>query len=231
MEIQPIHQKSDASLRKVNETIKQPIPQLHFVTSLIAPRGSGKTDAIINLMLNRDAWYRKFHRVYMFCPTYLNQEKLSRLKLNPERVFTECNAETFQECLDDIKAKRSDNPEHRSLIIFDDCSGSLTNTKNDPLSKLIVKHRHFGVSIVMALQYFKQLGKSCRSNMTHLLLYGLTNRSELKDVAQELGVNQDKLKRVINDLPKHEFITFDLQGGRVHSCLRPNSDVSISDLR
>jgi hypothetical protein len=193
-------------LAEANAKLPAPLPRLHFVWSIVAPRGSGKTNLLLNILA---VWYRRvFDQVFLFCPTFHNEPKWKHIQLNEERVFLEYDEGAFQQVLGEL------SPSKLSLIVFDDCSGEGATSMGTLLSKFVFRHRHYNASLIFVSQYFHLLTKSLRSNTTDLVLFRITNANEVADVAKELGMEQRRLTAL---LPKErfQFSYFDLRNNAV----------------
>jgi hypothetical protein len=72
---------------------------------IVAPSRSGKTNLIVNLLL-RDEFYKKyFHRIYIWVPTYFDDDKWKLVELPDEQIFTEFNENDLQEVVSSIQQK------------------------------------------------------------------------------------------------------------------------------
>ncbi len=69
-------QSLDAQVNKEPSTL----PKLSFIMYLVASRGSGKTVALTNLLINRDMLAGKFNEIYFISPTASLDSKLNVLK-------------------------------------------------------------------------------------------------------------------------------------------------------
>lgn len=186
------------SLNKENKKLPEPLPKLHFIVGIIGPRGSGKSQLILNMLCN---WYKSiFEEVILISPTYHNQAIWNCIDLDDDDVYTEYTEPIFNDILERII--NTENEGEKTLLIFDDVGGSGTSKMNDGVSKLALKHRHYSTSIILSVQYIKMIGKSVRSNLTHLILFKMNNMEEVKDLAQELGIDYKKLTQI---LPKEQY--------------------------
>lgn len=55
------------------------IPRLPFNLAIVSPKGSGKTTLLINLLVNEDFYKKKFNDIYIFSPTFHNDEKWKKI--------------------------------------------------------------------------------------------------------------------------------------------------------
>ena len=86
-----------------------------FVMYISAPRGSGKTHLLINLMIQRQFYRNLFDKVYIFCPSYYLDKKYSHLNLPDDQAFEKYDPETLQGIIDNC------DKDKQTLIILDDC--------------------------------------------------------------------------------------------------------------
>jgi hypothetical protein len=182
--------------------------------ALVAPRGGGKSTVLIHLIgrqgRKRGPYYKKFDQVHIYCPTIKNDTKWDYIELNRDRCYEEYSNEHFSElaatALKDNWLEYEDKDV--KLVIFDDCVGAGTQ-RGEELNAFVFKHRHFLTSIIMCVQYFKQVGKSVRANLSHLILFNVFDHVELQDIAKELGVDYRRLEAMmprVTETDKHSFL-------------------------
>ena len=66
-------------------------------------------------------------------------------------------------------------------------------TRNSQLlHQLYNRCRHYMINAITSTQVYQQLSPMVRKNMTHLLIYRLSNYGDLESIVDELGAIYDK---------------------------------------
>lgn len=192
----------DRRFNKILEGIKDktvasllPKPPLYGV--LVGQSGSGKSSWWYNyLKLTAKYW----DEVYVFSTSSDSEKAITALKIhgkdnNPE-FFDDFDHETIMMLCEDIKMQQEERyeknkPPLRIMMIFDDILGgpqlsSRSAQKGMILEKLAcIYRRHYHISVIIAVQFFKQLNPCVRTtNSTHLVLFSLSN-VDLEAVLEE----------------------------------------------
>lgn len=85
--------------------VPEGMPALHFLGLVVGSRGSGKTNAVLNLckLYNQTG---TFDKIYLFSPTFHNDPKYGYFMSLAKRVrvFTEYTNEIFKSVVEEIKA-------------------------------------------------------------------------------------------------------------------------------
>jgi len=211
--VQVYEGKPDYALEAVNETIPEFLPRLHFYMTMVAMRGSGKSNLLLNFILNNDEFYPMdtFEDIYVFSPTFYGEanDKWSLTKgiIPEENVFTEYDDATFKEFTELLDTDK------RNLLIFDDM-GSFAPHGTSAFSRFVIRHRHHQCSVIQVCHYYKQIPKSLRGNMTDLVLFKMPNYNEVSDIAHNLGMGDQELIEVLPTEP-YEFRHFDIRNNRI----------------
>lgn len=161
------------------EGLDEPLPNRVFASILVGTAGSGKTSLLINLLTKRNAYRRKFHKVYWFSPSFRTLPQKFQDMLDPERVFT--NLDNLPAIIDSIK-----KTEDRVLFVFDDCVREIERNKQI-IQDLVFNRRHIGggVSLFIITQKLKSIPLSIRSGMDSVYFYSLRNKKELDNLFEE----------------------------------------------
>lgn len=203
----PVPEKGDPLVESINRHLPVPLPRLHFILQMIAPRGSGKTTVLINFL--QRFYYQTFDEVYVVSPTMKNDSKWDDVPLNPERVFLN-PADAVTVC----RAIESAPKKHIKLCVFDDCIGKGMK-KRDEFFQFLFQHRHWKASIVACLQSWKMSERMIRDNTTHYVLFPIWNEEEVKDIALELCMDWRRLWAMM-PIQKFEFLFFDRQNNAIY---------------
>ena len=155
---------------------------------IIGGSGSGKTNALINLINEQN----DIDKIYLYArdlsePKYeyliKKREDAGIKHLNNPNAFIECS-----DTMDDVYENINDyNPirKRKKLIVFDDMIADImANTKFQAIIKeLFVRCRKLYISLVFITQSYFSVPKDARLNSTHNLIMKINNRIELKNVA------------------------------------------------
>lgn len=216
--VRPAKEIVHPEIERANRKIKQPYPLLNFILTLVAPRGGGKTTVLIHLL--KTVYKGIFDQVHLYCPTHNNDTKWRYVETNPDRTYDEYTDDHFgalaRSTLKDDWYEYEDRD--LKLVIFDDCVGAGTQ-RGEELNKFVFKHRHYLTSIIQCVQYFKQVGKSVRANLSHIILFNVFDHVELKDIATELGVDYRRLEAMMpraSDTDQHSFLYINRPLNRVY---------------
>jgi hypothetical protein len=192
--------------------------ELPFVMYLSAPRGSGKTYLLLNLLI-LDSFYNDiFDKIYFVCPSFHQDPKYSILDLPNSQIMTEFNEKKIETI---IKNKSDD---HQYLFVFDDCitsSGFKKNTNDQILNTIAVNGRHMGVSMIIASQKTSGSSSFVRSQADGVYIWKPRSRNEIEALYEDNSIGTLSKKDFIGLLDhctkekySHMFINY--QNGNVY---------------
>ena len=166
----------------------QYIPNHPYRILIIEGSGTGKTNALLNLINNQQDIDKKY--LYEKDPyedkyQYLiNKRGNVGLKhFNDPKAFIE-----YSNDLHDVY-KNIDNynlsKENKILIVFDDMiADMITNKKlNSVVTELFIKCRKLNISLVFISQSYFKVPKDVRNNSTHFFIMKIPNKRELQQIA------------------------------------------------
>lgn len=217
-EVKPAKEIKHPEVERANRKIPEPYPLLNFILTLVAPRGGGKTTVLIHLL--KHVYKGIFDQIHLYCPTFHNDTKWRYVELNHDRIYEEYSNDHFYDLAKSTLKDDWYEYEDRDLklVIFDDCVGAGTQ-RGEELNKFVFKHRHYLTSIIQCVQYFKQVGKSVRANLSHVILFNVFDHVELRDIATELGVDYRRLEAMMpraSDHDQHSFLYINRPLNRVY---------------
>ena len=198
-----------------DDYIEPPHPHLlriPFSLLLIAPKGSGKTTTIHNLMV----WYNKmFDSIFIFSPTVKIDKKwqmiIDKLKIPKKNVYENLTERKVTNLIERIKKANeplTQKKKIRTLFIFDDSPELLPKGKKVSfINKLAMNHRHLFISHIIVSQSFKKLDTVVRLNTTGIILYNTDNTAERMKITEELAGNlgRKKFEMLWLDAVKEKF--------------------------
>ena len=142
---------------------------------------SGKSNLLVNLILNPNFFRDAFTDVYVFSSTlYQDQTSKKLLDAFPATCYDSFDERKLQRILDHQKSfEDEDRP--AIAIILDDLQGIKAKSL---FFTIATSFRHFGASLFYVVQNFKMIPPIVRSNATNLFI-GTNNSHQLKQVALE----------------------------------------------
>ena len=161
-----------------------------FRMSIIGSSGSGKTNTLLHLI-------DKFHpidNIYLYAKDtdedkyqyLINKREQAGIKnLNDSHAFIEYSSD-MNDVLEDINSynKKRDK---KVLIIFDDMIADIMRSKKFKaiVKELFIRCRKLNISIVFITQSYFRTPKDARLSSTHYILMKISNKKELKSIAEE----------------------------------------------
>ena len=155
---------------------------------IIVGSGSGKTDALLNLINNQpdiDKIYLYARDSYEEKYQYLmnKREKVGLNHFDDPKAFME-----YSNDMQDVNKNIEDyNPgkTRKILIVFDDMIADMINNKNvnPTVTELLIRGRKLNISIVFITQSYFKVPKDVRLNSTHFFIMKIPNKRELQQIA------------------------------------------------
>ena len=167
------------------------IPDHPYRILIIGGSGSGKTNALLNLVNNQpdiDKIYLYAKDPYETKYQYLinKREKLGLDHFDDPKAFME-----YSNDIQDVYKNIEDyNPikKRKVLIVFDDMIADMINNNNDNklnpvVTELFIRGRKLNISIVFITQSYFKVPKDVRLNSTHFFIMKIPNKRDLQQVA------------------------------------------------
>ena len=173
----------------IEHNLKWPyIPDHQYRIFIIGGSGSGKTNALLNLINNQP----DIDKIYLYAKDpyekkyqYLinKREKVGINHFNDPKTFME-----YSKDMQDVYKNIEDyNPikKRKVLIIFDDMIAYMINNKklNPIVTELFIRGRKLNISIVFITQSYFKVPKDVRLNSTHFFIVKNPNERELQQIA------------------------------------------------
>ena len=164
------------------------IPDHPYRILIIGGSGSGKTNALLNLINNQtdiDKIYLYVKDPYKKIYQYLinKREKVGINHFNDPKTFMEYSND-MQDVYKNIEYY---NPikKRKVLRIFDDMiADMINNNKLSPVvTELFIRGRKLNISIVFITQSYFKVPKDVRLNSTHFFIMKIPNRRERQQIA------------------------------------------------
>jgi hypothetical protein len=153
---------------------------------------SGKTVTALNLMLRNRFYGRVWSRIIIFSPSAHQDDVMRACLAHP---LVEHHAHMSDEIIRQLiveqdaaitEAREMGVEPPQMLIYCDDCLGERSLLPSSELSKLLSKHRHFKVSVWVAIQQFRAVPPVLRNNMGAMFIFRLSD-AERKKINDEHG--------------------------------------------
>ena len=174
---------------KIEHNSKWPyIPDHPYKILIVGGSGSGKTNALLNLINNQpdiDKIHLYAKDLYEAKYQYLinNREKVELNHFDDYKAFIE-----YSNDMQDVYKNIEDyNPgkKRKVLIVFDDMiADMINNNKLSPIvTELFIRGRKLNISIVFITQSYFKVPKDVRLNSTHFFIMKIPNKRELQQIA------------------------------------------------
>ena len=155
---------------------------------IIGGSGSGKTNALINLINEQN----DIDKIYLYArdlskPKYeyliKKREDVGIKHVNNPNAFIECS-NTMNDVYENIHDYNSSR-RRKILIAFVDIIADIMDIKKFQaiIKKLIIRCRKLNISLVFITQSYISVSKDVRLNSTHYLIMKINNRGELQNIA------------------------------------------------
>ena len=164
------------------------IPDHPYRILIIGGLGSGKTNALLNLINNQP----DIDKIYLYAKDPY-EDKYQFLIKKRENIGLKHfnNLKAFIEYSNDMRDvyKNIDhyNPdkENKILIVFDDMIADMINDKklNSIATELFIRGRKLNISLVFITQSYFKIPKDVRLNATHFFIMKIPNKRELQQTA------------------------------------------------
>lgn len=192
------------------------LPASSFFMILNGKPGSGKTNMLLNLLLRKSLYGRKFDKVFFFSPSQktFSENYLNGLPANQR--FDTFNIPDVMSSLESIE----DSGE-KVLFVFDDVVNDLDTAKNQSaLLRLLYNRRHLCgkggfVSVLITSQVYNRIPLRIRKVATHTIFFPTGSEKEKMSIYDELvgGMNYSDFDSILkrawgND--EHAFIFMDI---------------------
>ena len=164
------------------------IPDHTYRILIIGGSGSGKSNALLNLINNQpdiDKIYLNAKDPYETKNQYLinKREKVGLGHFNDPRAFIQYS-DDMQNVYKNIE-DYNPNKKRKILKVFDDMIADMINNKklNPVVTGLFIRGRRLNISIVIITQPYVKVPKNVRSNSTHFFIMKISNKREPQQIA------------------------------------------------
>ena len=163
------------------------IPDPLYRILITGGSGSGKTNALLNLIKEQD----DIDKIYLYAKDLSEPKYEFLIKKREDVGIKYCNdPNAFIECsnrMDDVCQNIDDyNPSRKikNFIVFDDMIADMSNKNFQAIIKeLLIRYRKLNISLVFITQSYFSAPKDVRLNSTYYLIMKINNRKELRNIA------------------------------------------------
>ena len=191
------------------------IPDHPYRILIIGGSGSGKTNALLNLIKEQDDIIDK---IYLYAKDYLSEPKYEFLTkkrgdagtkhLNDSNTFIECS-NTMDYLYENIN-DYNPNGKRKILIVFDDMIADImANKKLQAIIKeLFIRCRKLNISLAFITQSYFLVPKDLRLNSTHYLIMKINKKRELQNIAtnHSTDIDYEDFVKVYRECTKEPYI-------------------------
>ena len=164
------------------------IPDHLYRILIIGGSGSGKTNALLNLIENQPDIDKKY--LYAKDPYEAKCQNLIKIRkkvdlkhFNDPKAFIEYSNDMhdFYKNIDEYNIDK----ERKILIVYDDMIADMINNKNlnSLVTELFIRGRKLDISFVFIRQSYSKVPKDVRLNTTHFFITKIPNKRELHQIA------------------------------------------------
>ena len=188
------------------------IPDHPYRILIIGGSGSGKTNALINLINQQN----DVVKIYLYArdlsePKYeylIKKREDGRIKhVNNPNTFTECS-NTMDDVYENIDGY---NPirKRKKLIDFDEMIADIMDNRRFQaiIKELFIRCRKLNISLVFITQSYFSVPKDVRLNSTHYLIMKINNKRELQNIAinHSADIDYQDFKKIYRECTKEPF--------------------------
>ena len=164
------------------------IPDHPYRILIIGGSGSGKTNALLNLINNQpdiDKIYLHAKDPYEAKYQYLinKREKVGLDHFDDPKAFIEYSndMQDVHKNIDDYNPRKK----RKVLIVLDDMIADMINNKklDSIVTELFIRGKKLNISIVFITESYFKVPKDVRLNSTHLFIMKISNKRELHQIA------------------------------------------------
>lgn len=205
IKIKPSKQNTDLSLG-----VKPPFLDRPSVYVISGSQGSGKSSFLESIMTkggSGQVFKQAFECVFYSTPEETMGSTIDHPFENHPRLYHDLKTETFENII--TKALEIKNNDGNSCLCLDDWAEELKNKRVEQiLKKLINKHRHYHLQIIITLTSLKMLPKCLRSLIDAYIIFKPKSIIEIKSFADDVFALDNKELKQLMDYTYDEKFNF-----------------------
>jgi len=226
LKIKPTKQNIDKALG-----VPPPFPNKNSVIFISGGQGTGKSTFISNLFKagGENRIYKKVFDTVMYAtPEEVFESEENHVFKGHPRVYHDLTQDTFDKIIEQAKETKAEDGD--SCLVIDDFSEQLKLKKTEyMLRKLINKHRHLRLNIVISALNQRALAKSLRSLIDIVILFKPKSMVETDNFGEEVfGLNRADTKTLF-DFVFDKPYNFLMYNARTHTFYKNFNELNISE--
>lgn len=226
LKIKPTKQNIDDALG-----VPPPFPNKNSVIFISGGMGTGKSTFIANLFKasGENRIYKKVFDTVMYAtPEEVFDSEEDHVFKGHPRVYHDLSQDTFDKIIE--QAIETKNDGGNSCLVIDDFSEQLKLKATEyMLRKLINKHRHLKLNIIISVLNQKALAKSLRSLIDVVILFKPKSMVETDNFGEEVfGLNRADTKTLF-DFVYDKPYNFLMYNARTNKFFKNFNELNITD--
>jgi hypothetical protein len=189
---------------------------IHFVMTISAPRGSGKS-FLVKELLSKGKLAQKFKYIVVMNPSIELNDDYKEYLNNPKfTLLSDFNGETIDDlfqvqvkCMKKVR-QRERTETHlprlkcpRTLLILDDAIDSGVMNFRGAVDKIAERGRHINMSMILCSQRISAISRSIRLNSDYFIIFSPHSIGETEQYLEQFVSRQDRKK--VRDMMKTIF--------------------------
>ena len=194
-----------------------------FVLTINAPRGSGKTFLLLNLLIHDNFYNDMFDKIYLITPSAYQDPKYSILDLPSSQIMITFDEKRITKIIKDK------HPDDEYLFIFDDIITQdefKKNAGNDSIINTIaINGRHMNVSMIISSQKTSGVSSFVRSQVDGVYIFKQRSMNEIDAIHNDNsvdGLNRKDFSKLVSKATKEQysFLMINYQNGKVFASFK-----------
>jgi energy-coupling factor transporter ATP-binding protein EcfA2 len=194
---------------ELSPKVELPFPNKSFFLVIAGRAGSGKTSLLINMLTNKNIYRKVFDKIVLVQPKTSRSSLVNDIfeKLPEDQVFEKIDYSVVDK-IKEIRSefdKKSSSRKRNQLLILDDVTSQL---KEDPsiLIELSTNRRHLRLSIILLVQFTMSIPKSCRLQVSDIVLFKPNNGLEEDIIRSEFAnLRSDEFKKLFRFVYRNPY--------------------------
>jgi hypothetical protein len=165
-------------------------------------RGAGKSTLALCLLDSKLAYRKRFKNIFLVSPTARSDKKFEKLVDELEedgKFYEELNEGNVESILEVIKNDNSENDrKNLHMILLDDVVLDLPKKKSSILNNLVIRSRHYNITLLILTQKYNCVPTIIRSNMDLISFFPSLNTKEVSTFQEDLNINKELFYKLYN---------------------------------
>ena len=163
------------------------LPQPPFCFSIVAPRTAGKTNLLLDLLLDFKKFREIFEVIWIWSASFYHDPKWRNIKL-PRRCVQETYDPEYTSNIFKMMCEQCLKKPLHWLMIFDDMidQNIMDKVSLGPLEAAAMRARHYGGSVIIISQMYMKFSSTVRTNSTNIVAFRMKNAGEMRKLIEEI---------------------------------------------